>query len=124
METWIALAPFAAQLPTGLTPPDVSSFVPIPSRGQYGSQRVEVRIGTIIAAGTNNTIPSSVTFNIWRRYDGRADRIGVVTVSSTDYAAPLTSIHKIRGGEVAVTVEAINGGQTPKVTCAIEARPI
>jgi len=124
-RSWTALrgSAFSATTPETEATARAATFVSLPAqarqievRGRFGNETTPLTTGA--------TNPTGFTIAIWRKHEGKVDKIGTMffTVSSNVALARETAVFDFDGGLAYATIESFVAGSTPALTGIIEAR--
>lgn len=126
--TWTKLRDLTTpQTAEGRTAPSAGAFLGLEDVEKFAQDGnrlayVELRFDAVTLAGT--AAADSVTFGIWRKSDGKVDRVGSITILAADIGSPQPLILDFHGESIALKVESFSGGTAPNVATIVWARPV
>jgi len=83
---------------------------------------VEIAFDALTFGGTSAA--TSATFAVWRKSDGRVDRVQTITIAATDAGSPSPVVVTLHGESLYVTVESFTGGTAPNIAGNVWGRPV
>lgn len=130
LGNWTTIRAFSATQAEATSVAQAATFVSLGTlgpqievRGQWGADGNDSDANPL---GTGATNPTGVTVAIWRKREGKIDKLGTMffSVSSNSIVARETAIFDFDARDAYATVDGFVAGATPTLTGYLEARVI